>query len=500
MARGVISGVIWGGVVSVLVGASVSLINGPVTFPRPEATSLEVPPGSEFDRAGEDRMAELPEQDTAPEAAQGVPRATAPIADDLSPRAGADTEPGTAPDAGQDTPTIGAPAPQKTADAPGIASGNTADAPVNDANRAAPRPSAPDTAVDEDPQADTMAALPIAPGGTDDAGVQGGFPSDSDAAAQTPDPLIPPQPETDRETAEGASAPAGAITQDGAADSPAIPRDPDDDRGRSADGEARGVGTPVTRLTDRDEGSRLPTVTDRPGGSTGEDEAEAPLRPIERNAVGFEAPEGVPLMSVILIDDGDSPIGLEALSAFPYPLSFAIDASRPDAAEAVARYRAAGFEVVARVDLPDGATPADAETVMETYLRAMSGIVAVMEKTPGSLQTDRPVAEQIGAILAESGHGLVLFPKGLDTARKLVSKAGVPAATVFRDFDADREDAATIRRVLDRAAFRARQQQEGVVMVGRLRPDTISALLLWGLQDQTGNIAPAPVSALLLAE
>jgi hypothetical protein len=34
-------------------------------------------------------------------------------------------------------------------------------------------------------------------------------------------------------------------------------------------------------------------------------------------------------------------------------------------------------------------------------------------------------------------------------------------------------------------------------MVGRLRPDTISALLLWGLEDRASQISLAPVSQLL---
>jgi len=73
----------------------------------------------------------------------------------------------------------------------------------------------------------------------------------------------------------------------------------------------------------------------------------------------------------------------------------------------------------------------------------------------------------------------------------------VPAATLFRDFDAGGQDAAAVRRFLDNAAMRATQQQEGVIMVGRLRADTISALLLWGLQDRAASVALVPVSAVL---
>nr|WP_320179439.1 divergent polysaccharide deacetylase family protein [Roseovarius pacificus] len=73
----------------------------------------------------------------------------------------------------------------------------------------------------------------------------------------------------------------------------------------------------------------------------------------------------------------------------------------------------------------------------------------------------------------------------------------MPSTTVFRDFDAKGQDATVIRRFLDQAAFKAGQDENGVVMVGRLRPDTISALLLWGLQDRASSVALAPVSAVL---
>ncbi len=56
-----------------------------------------------------------------------------------------------------------------------------------------------------------------------------------------------------------------------------------------------------------------------------------------------------------------------------------------------------------------------------------------------------------------------------------------------------------IRRFLDQAAFKA-GQEGAVIMLGRLRPDTISALLLWGLQDRANSVALVPVSAVLTRE
>jgi len=115
------------------------------------------------------------------------------------------------------------------------------------------------------------------------------------------------------------------------------------------------------------------------------------------------------------------------------------------------------------------------------------------------LQGSRSVSDQVTAILQQSGHGLVSQNKGLNTMPKLARKEGVPAYPVFRDFDSKGQSATVIRRFLDQAAFKA-GQEGAVIMLGRLRADTITALLLWGLQDRAGQVALAPISAVLMRE
>jgi polysaccharide deacetylase 2 family uncharacterized protein YibQ len=92
-----------------------------------------------------------------------------------------------------------------------------------------------------------------------------------------------------------------------------------------------------------------------------------------------------------------------------------------------------------------------------------------------------------------------MLPNGLNTAQKLIAREGVPSVTLFRDIDGQGQNAGAVRRFLDQGAMRAGQQDEGVIMLGRVRPDTISALLLWGLQDRAASVALAPVSAVLAA-
>jgi polysaccharide deacetylase 2 family uncharacterized protein YibQ len=208
-------------------------------------------------------------------------------------------------------------------------------------------------------------------------------------------------------------------------------------------------------------------------------------------------------MSIVLMDTGAdldaAAIGLPALTSFPYPVSFAVDASLPDAFERMERYRREGFDVLAIVDLPGGARPTDAEVSMSVALDALPEIIGVLEGTGEGLQGSREVADQVTNILKASGHGLVAQSRGLNSMPNLAVKEGVPAAPVFRDFDSEDQGARVIRRFLDQAAFKA-GQEGGVIMLGRLRPETIEALLVWGLADRAGTVALAPVSALLLAQ
>ena len=247
--------------------------------------------------------------------------------------------------------------------------------------------------------------------------------------------------------------------------------------------------------------NRLPSL-----GGPAPEAAEAVAEPetvegaLARNRVAFDNPEGKPLMAIILMDDGQSPIGIEALQSFPYPLSFAVDVTWPGAAAAAERYRAAGFEVLAMADLPEGAQPEDAEVAMQAWFAQVPLAVAVLEGTGTGLQSSREATAQLAPILKESGHGLVMHPSGLNTAQKLIAREGVPSASLFRDFDGQGQNVAAIRRFLDQAAMRADQQEDGVIMLGRLRADTISALLLWGLADRAASVALAPVSAVLQAE
>ncbi len=247
-------------------------------------------------------------------------------------------------------------------------------------------------------------------------------------------------------------------------------------------------------------GKRIIPLTERDDAPAEQAEVvpEVEAKPIEAHAASFDNPDSKPLMSIILIDD-EGAFGAEALQDFPYPLSFAISPSDPEAAEKMARHRAAGFEVLALIDMHEAASAQDAEVSLSVWLDELPHTVGILEGVGTGIQGNRKLADQVAAIAGDTGRGLVTQDNGLNTAQKLAARNGIPSSVVFRDFDGARQDPKIMRRFLDQAAFRA-GQEGAVVMLGRLRPETISALLLWGLEDRGSRVAMAPISAVMMKE
>ena len=524
MARGFLSGVIAGTLVSGLGLSTASVLTSDPASRAPQAAAVDVPAGSEFNQSRDDTAAALPSSEDTPDAAT-APEVTAPEPDDLASLQGADTQPAAQPETGTADGSLSQP------EAGDGASGVTVDS--EDPVLPSPQSQAPEApAGEEDLSISTDPAQPAMPDvGEDDAafpetsdeepvetaevdpqGTSTSEPSD-DGAAETAeaDAAEPEMSEDSADMAEPSEDTTDVAAEEGATEEPAQPEaaeEPADETTETAIVAEEAEPEPTSTIGDlapEVKTNRLPSVSDEPEAAdevTEQAEAEEPPAedtrpPLEKFATEFENPDGKPLMSIILIDDGTSPVGLQALESFPYPLTFAVPANWDKAEDAMVKYRAAGFEVLALTDLPEGAGAQDAEVAMQATFSAMPEAVGLMEGTESGLQSSRAAAEQLAPILLDSGHGVVLFPKGLNTAQKLLAREGVPSAAVFRDFDAKGQGATVIRRFLDQAAFKAGQEEGGVVMVGRLRPDTVSALLLWGLQDRANRVALAPISAIL---
>ncbi|MFV0515576.1 MAG: divergent polysaccharide deacetylase family protein [Jhaorihella sp.] len=503
------------GLVAVVAGVAVLSLLSPLP-PRPDvsADAPQVSPGaapggqgSGVDGAGRD--ADLVE--AAPEA----PAEPAGGPDDLSPLDSADTAPAGKPAVGEATgamvdPSV-APDGAEVAldgDAP-VAPQAPADAP------AAPQPEARVTVTPDQPAQPQAPAMSdtgsgfgntqpepeAAPGTVAGSGSQPAR-SDTDEprAAAQPEPAPAPETRLAPDTAAGTEsaplqqpleakptpAPGDAPAADSAppaGESQEPPRVAALPQAGTEDSEPRdGIGTQVVPLTERN-------------AAAPETPAAPRVPPIEAFAAPFDNPEDKPLMAIVLIDD-DKSLGVEALSDLGFPITMAIDPAAPDAAEKMARHRAAGREVVALADLPAAASARDAEVSLEVWLEVLGQSVALLEGDGPGLQGSRALSDQVTAIAAADGRGLIFRNNGLNTAQKLAARDGIPSAVLFRDFDGAGQSPTVMRRFLDQAAFRA-GQQGAVIMLGRVRPDTISALALWGLQDRAARVALAPVSVVL---
>ena len=221
--------------------------------------------------------------------------------------------------------------------------------------------------------------------------------------------------------------------------------------------------------------------------------------PLVQFAAKFERINSRPILSVVLIDEGKSDLDLSILREFPFPLSIAVNPAASNAVERARMFRSMGLEVLAVLDLPEGAKPEDVEVNLATGLVNLPESVAILEGAATGLQESREVSDQVISFVRASGHGLVMRPKGLNTSQKMAARDGVPSVTVFRDIDSKGQTEVVMRRFLDQAAFKARQE-DGVLMLGHLRQDTLAALAVWTLADRASTVALAPASTLLRAQ
>ncbi|MCK0139150.1 divergent polysaccharide deacetylase family protein [Aliiroseovarius sp. F47248L] len=433
MAKGFLSGVVAGTVVSVLGLGVVSLQLAPV-----QPTQV-APPVVDQDVAAPD--------DTAPQTAD------VPVANDTPPDAIS------APDT---------PGEMETTDvAP------DADVPSADAPTPPPDPVVPesDASVETDAPAATPPADTSQPAEQDSTEEASGEPS-NDAA-------------TEGQTKTDANLPQSIPDL---ANTPQIKSDPVAPIGDLADG--------VTT-------NRLPTieqpVTEGGAAQSGADPVltDTPMLAIDQNAAAFTNPEGRPLMSVVLFDQGAARQSLGDLNNLPFPVSFVVDTNDPNAAQAIAFYRDAGAEVLIVPAMPTNATPTDAEVIFQAQAPLLDLAVGVFLTEESGFQSNSQLAAQISEILAASGHGLVSEPQGLNTGHKTALKNGVAAGVVFRELDGEGQDGKVMRRFLDNAAFKA-GQENGVIMLGRAQAETLQALIEWNLGNRAKSVAMAPVSALLL--
>ncbi len=218
--------------------------------------------------------------------------------------------------------------------------------------------------------------------------------------------------------------------------------------------------------------------------------------PFTLYARAFE-PEGKPLFASLLRDVGDAGMDRAELAKLPFPVSFVVDPLTTDAREASAMYRGAGQEVLTLANgIPPGATAADLETTFATLSAILPESVGVIDQDIGGFQDQRPLATLVLPVIKGEGRGLVTYDRGLNAADQIARRDGVPAAVIFRVLDAEGESKITIRRYLDRAAFKA-AQEGAVVVIGDTRAETVAAILEWTVEGRAATVSLAPVTAVM---
>ncbi len=230
------------------------------------------------------------------------------------------------------------------------------------------------------------------------------------------------------------------------------------------------------------------------------DIAPAPvLRAIDKNAIGYDV-GAKPLMSIILIDVGNSGAPLNSVATLELPLTFAVPVDRSDAALAAQRYSENGHEVLAlsprsvQMSLSGGQSQEQVSKLLSDFFDILPKSVGLLDVSEATLQNDRVLSKYVMRSLSESGHGLVTYDQGLNVAKREADKIGVPASLVFRVLDQKGEADKSIQRHLDRAAAEA-QQQGHVLVIGTTRERTIQAVLKWSQGRAAQSVAIAPVSA-----
>ncbi|MBU2866827.1 divergent polysaccharide deacetylase family protein [Pacificibacter marinus] len=259
------------------------------------------------------------------------------------------------------------------------------------------------------------------------------------------------------------------------------------------------LGQKVGSFTDRNDAmksTRLPSVTGSAMADAAPVIAAEDLPAIIAFSADYTKSTTAPEMSVILVDIGELDPTSPQLANLPFPVTFAVDALAPGAAERAQMYRTAGLEVLSLIGLPEGATAQDVAVTINQARDLVPVSIGFLDVPSASFQATRDIAAQVVASAASTGHGVVSFSRGLNALMQEATRAKEPAALVFRDFDGRDQNLAAIKRFLDQAAFRA-GIDEDIVLVGRAKEDTMKALVEWSLGNRAATVELVPVSYLL---
>ncbi len=178
------------------------------------------------------------------------------------------------------------------------------------------------------------------------------------------------------------------------------------------------------------------------------------------------------------------------------PATLALDPLRADAADAFRAWRDMGREIaLLATGLPPNAEARDIEVTLQSHLRSLPEAVALIDLPSGDIARDRVLAAQTVAILSEDGYGLVTQPVGLNAAARMAESAGVATLTVIERIAAT-DDAASMRRALDRVALRPAQDAGALIYVEGTA-EALAVLQDWATNGRGRALDLVPLSLLL---
>lgn len=357
-------------------------------------------------------------------------------------------------------------------------------APVAPQDAAAEADPAPATGSGEDP-----APTPAAPQQTDQPADQSG------PAAPAPQPL--PRVQAMPSGTPGVSVRRGTDTE-GASSEPADPSP----RARTVAGVTVGrlprIGATGDTAAAPTGAASAPDAAPDASGTAGPAAADPDQPAYRRFAAVLDVPPDSRRMGVVLTD---APGAEAALLELPFAVTVAMDPYDPDGPRRAAEYRRAGHEVaLLAAGVPPLATASDIAVTLRVWTQAYPEIIGLMDVPVNGIGSRRALAQDMAGMLVPEGFAVIALRGGLDAFLQSAQDAGLAAAPVFRALDDGGQNLATIRRLIDRAAFEA-LRSDGIIVSGSAdSPETIAALTGFAGGLGRDGVTLVPASAVLETE
>ena len=220
------------------------------------------------------------------------------------------------------------------------------------------------------------------------------------------------------------------------------------------------------------------------------------------NAAVFSGDAGRPLMAIILIDTGENPELRAGLIALTAPITFGVQADIRNAEEISREYRSPGFEVTAvlpgsgRLGMAEDMPEDQGEPLLARVFDRIPVAATVLAPVDDPLPQNRRMTDAMLDALAVTGHGLLTHRgNGLNNVPISAGERGVQSGLVYRVID-DEPSPANISLALERAVLDASRSGHVIVM-GRVREETVNTLFSWLLGSGAREVTIAPASAVL---